>query len=107
MWPGPDEVPDWRALVEAIENEPPWGPLHRAREPRDWKWYVPGYDELVTLMELTRMGNVQRGGGKKQDLPKRIPRPWDKTEKQLTATVVAPEVIDKRLAEILPAFGEI
>jgi len=46
-------------------------------------WSLPGYDELVTMLELLATGNVQRGnasGAKRSDFPKRIKRPYDERD---------------------------
>jgi len=51
--------------------------------PKTWIWGVPGYDELVTIVELLATGNVQRGnasGAKRSDFPQRIRRPYDERD---------------------------
>lgn len=85
-WPGEDEYcTDWDLIVAAVESEGPDGPIHRARRPDTWFWYVPGHHELVLQNELTANANWQRAGGKGQR-PKPVKRPWDKkeTERKIT-----------------------
>lgn len=83
-----------------MESEPPWGPISRAREPEDWYWWVPGYDELRRVMELLAVANAQRGGAKRHEMPEPATRPWEK--KKLNAVEVPTAVIDARLDAILP-----
>lgn len=97
---------DWQDIISALESEPPWGPIHRAKEPKNWLWGLPGYDELVSLLEMTAAGNVQRGnqsGAKKSEFPKRIRRPWDErdtvNERKLGGTKVSLEEMDRLLEE--------
>jgi hypothetical protein len=85
-WPRADEECDWwDEMISAVETEPMDGPLHRARNPKDWHWYVPGYNEQVTLVELTATANWQRAGGK-GIRPKPAKRPWDKKNTQRKIT---------------------
>lgn len=73
----------WADVIAVLETEPPWGVVTRAILGSDWVWALPGYNELVTLAELTAAGNVQRGnqsGAKRSDFPKRIRRPNDERE---------------------------
>lgn len=88
-WPRDDEYfQDWDLIVAAVETEPPDGPIHRAKNPKTWHWYVPGYHEQVLQNELTAVANWQRGGGKGKR-PKPATRPWD--EKKTTRNIsVAP-----------------
>lgn len=88
-WPSMWETPDWEVLIAAVESEPPGGPLHRDKDPHDWRWFVPGYHETVLQNELTAMANWQRAGGKGMR-PKPAPRPWDK--KKRTRKIEAREV---------------
>lgn len=73
----------WDDAIAAIETEPPWGPVHRAEKPDEWVWYVPGYDEILRLVELTNIANIQRGNqsqAERSAFPKFIKRPWDKAK---------------------------
>lgn len=95
---------DWNDVIVALDSEPPWGPIHRTRDPKNWLWGLPGYDEIITLVELIATGNVQRGNqsnAKKSDFPKRITRPWDErstvNERKLGATQVPLEEMDRML----------
>lgn len=85
-WPRTDaEFVDWEPLIAAVETEPMDGPIHRAKNPKDWVWYVPGYNEQMMLVELTAVANWQRAGGKGQR-PKPAKRPWDKKNTQRKIT---------------------
>lgn len=74
---------DWGDVAAAVYTEPPWGPINRAILGNDWLWSLPGYNELVTVVELLATGNVQRGnqsGAKRSDFPNRVRRPGDERE---------------------------
>lgn len=79
-WPRRDALfVDWEPILAVIESEPADGPIHRAKNPKDWHWYVPGYHETVLINELTAVANWQRAGGKGAR-PKPVKRPWDKNQ---------------------------
>lgn len=78
----------WNDVVAVLETEPPWGPLHRAHEPENWFWYVPGFDDLVNISEMVTVANGQRANVKKSQMPKRRERPWDKRKRKLKAAVL-------------------
>lgn len=74
----------WGDILAVIYTEPPGGPISRAQDPEDWKWYLPGYDQLQTITEQLATANVLHGnqsGAKKSELPERAPRPWS-TDKE-------------------------
>lgn len=82
-WDSIGEVHTWDEVISLLSCAPPWGPLSRALNPKEWVWSLPGYDELVTMLELLATGNVQRGnasGAKRSDFPKRIKRPYDERD---------------------------
>ncbi|MFJ3030945.1 hypothetical protein ACIP5Z_01710 [Rothia terrae] len=86
-WPGEWEYfTDWDYIIAACESEPADGPIHRAKNPKDWKWYVPGFHEQVLQIELLATANWQRAGGKGKK-PKPAPRPWDKEKTQRSISV--------------------
>lgn len=69
---------DCLALVEHLDWD---DPLSRAMNPKDWAWNDPSRDLLVTVIEVLGQINAKTPLAHKQkkgDLPKRIPRPWDK-----------------------------
>lgn len=75
----------WRDILAVIYTEPADGPIHRAQEPEDWKWYTLHYDQLQTLVEVMATFTVLNGnqsGAKKSDMPERAKRPGDKSESQ-------------------------
>lgn len=80
---GGENPHDWGDVAAVVYTEPPWGPINRSILGDKWLWSLPGYDELVTLVELIATGNVQRGnqsGAKRSDFPKRVQRPGDERE---------------------------
>ena len=83
VWSQIGERHTWEEVISILTCAPPWGPLHRALNPKEWVWGIPGYDELVAIAELINVGNVQRGnasGAKRSDFPKRVRRPYDDRE---------------------------
>ena len=71
---------DCLALVEYLDWD---DPLSRAMSPKDWAWNDPSRDLLVTVIEVLGQINAKTPLAHKQkkgDLPKRIPRPWDKSK---------------------------
>lgn len=69
---------DCLALVEHLDWD---DPLSRAMNAKDWAWNDPSRDLLVTVIEVLGQINAKTPLAYKQkkgDLPKRIPRPWDK-----------------------------
>lgn len=80
---GEDPTTTWDDVVAILETDPPWGTVTRAILGSDWIWAIPGYNELVSLIELTAIGNVQRGnqsGAKRSDFPKKVRRPNENRE---------------------------
>lgn len=95
---------DWGEAIAVLDSEPPWGPLSRARNPKTWVWYLPGFDQLQSAVELLQIGNVQRGNASqtpKSKFPKRMRRPWDKRErvgeKKLKGTPIRMDLMDRAL----------
>lgn len=67
---------NWANIYAAIKTAPPGSPLHIAQDPKDWVWGTPYYSELVNIVDLLRVGNLQRGGdesGLKKFEPRRRP----------------------------------
>lgn len=95
----------WDEAIAVLSCAPAWGPLQRAMNPQNWIWGIPGYDEIVTVVELLATGNVQRGnasGAKRSDFPKRIRRPYEEREVVESHKVGKPEdarVVDSLLSE--------
>lgn len=83
QWHNIGDTHTWDEVISVLTCAPPWGPIQRAMNPNTWIWGVPGYDELVTIVELLATGNVQRGnmsGAKRSDFPQRIRRPYDERD---------------------------
>lgn len=77
---------NWRNIVAVVVTEPEWGPIHRAENPTEWFWYVPGVDNLQTVKELLAVANLQRAGEKgKLSAFRPAPRPWDKNTRKIAA----------------------
>ena len=76
--------------------------------PKEWAWNDPSRDLMVTMIELLGQLNAKTPLAYKQkkgDLPKRIPRPWDK-QKNVTKMGSKPRPlaeVDKWLSERLSA----
>lgn len=74
----------WDLIQAVVESEPPWGPINRAVHGENWIWYLPGFDNLQTVMEGTVLALYQRAGKKATDF-KRAKRPWEVKERKLKA----------------------
>lgn len=63
-------------LHTIIHNQPPTeaSALYRAINPDDWPWSMEA-QLLAAAVDELRVGNWQRGRGKKRDFPKPITRP--------------------------------
>lgn len=99
QWHSIGETHTWDEVISVLTCSPPWGAIQRAMNPKTWIWGVPGYDELVTVVELLATGNVQRGnasGAKRSDFPQRIRRPYDERDVVEKKTVGKAE--DARIA---------
>ena len=77
----------WGDILAVVHTEPADGPIHRAQEPNDWRWYTLHYDQLQNIAEImatlaTLTGNQSRA--KKSQFPERAKRPWDKSSEQET-----------------------
>lgn len=88
-----ETITNWADALAAVETEPPWGPLHRAREPKNWFWYIPGFDDLVNISEMVTVANAQRSGMKRSQMPRRRERPWDKKSRKIEAAVLPIEKV--------------
>lgn len=77
----------WDLMISVIETDPPWGPVARALNGDDWVWYIPGYNNLQTLVETSVLAMYQRANKKPTNF-KRAVRPWEKKERKLKAAVM-------------------
>lgn len=93
---GEDRHTTWREVLAVVETEPPWGPISRVKDSKEWVWYIPGYNELVTLLEQTILAGYQRAG-KKANGFKPARRPWDKKRRRIATNVLPIEKMDKFL----------
>jgi len=93
---------NWANIVAAIETDPLGGVIHRATDPDNWHWYVPGVDESRRVAELLIVANLQRAGDKarsKLQSFKPAKRPWDEQPKKLTMAKMTPEEFEAELLE--------
>lgn len=98
----------WGDCLALVENLGWDDPLARAINPKDWAWNDPSRDLLVTVIELLGLINAKTPMAykqKKSDLPKRIPRPWDKKSnvQKLGSKPRPLAEVDKWLSERLSA----
>lgn len=73
----------WADCVALIETLSWDDPLTRAVHPDDWAWGNPMQDIVVSLLDMMIQVNAKtpvQDKRMKANLPKRIPRPWDKTK---------------------------
>lgn len=64
----------WADLYVVIRQSPRDSALFRAMNPDDHEWDLPSL-LLAEIADGVNVGNWQRGGGKRRDYPKPIPRP--------------------------------
>jgi hypothetical protein len=71
----------WRDLLVVIRQSSPESALFRALNPKDFQW---GLSELLLaeIADAANVANWQRGGGKRRDYPKPIPRPGVEPDEQ-------------------------
>lgn len=64
----------WGDLWTVVSFAPPDSALSRARNPEEGEWALETL-LLAEAVDTLRVANWQRGGAKKKDFPKPIPRP--------------------------------
>ena len=71
----------WRDLLVIVRQQPRDSALIRAQDPDTAHWGMTEH-LLAIVADAARLGVWQRGGGKKSDRPKPIPRPGSETEQK-------------------------
>lgn len=70
---GTDEL-TWYELYAVLVNLPQSSALYRTRNPEDAAWDLHAF-LLAEIADALKVGNWQRGSGKRHEYPKPIPRP--------------------------------
>lgn len=72
-WVGTDQL-TWHELYAVITNLPRSSAFFRVQNPDAAEWDLPAL-LLAEAVDALKVANWQRGGGKRADYPKPIPRP--------------------------------
>lgn len=84
---------EWSLIDAVLSTDPPWGPVSRAINGDKWVWYLPGFDQLQSLVESSALAMYQRAQKKPTGF-KRARRPWDEKTKKLAAKVMPTKAFD-------------
>lgn len=75
----------WADCWAIYVSLPPDSPLHRAKNPKDWHWYVREIEFLAGIYDAVNhlaATVAKQPGVKKKDIPKPLVRPWDKVKEE-------------------------
>lgn len=82
-----------------ISNLPFDDPLMRAINGKEWFWFHPMFDVVTGIYDgISQLVAVvsRRPAIKRSDVPKPVPRPWDKTKETETLKVKPSKIEDLR-----------
>lgn len=85
-----------------METLPANTPYYRELMPKEWFWYDPFYELLAGIHDATHYAAAtgrKQSGLKRKDIPKPLPRPWDKKQetKKLGGEAVPLDVVRSAL----------
>ena len=89
----------WSDCWAVVSNLPYDDPLIRAINGKDWFWYNPMFDVVTGIYDgISQLVAVvsRRPAIKRSDVPKPVPRPWDKKQETEVLKVKPSKIEDLR-----------